>query len=78
MDICGDVAPHYHKGGIATRTSDIPAPNLKDGKGGASDLKGGTSIPRSNSKDGSGRPPCTMPPSGEGFLDPDVGVVLCG
>ena len=42
------------------------------------DTKGGLSIPRNNIKDVCGIPPRTISPSGEGCLDTDVGVLLCG
>ena len=77
MDICGDMAPRWHKGGGITRTSEIPAPHLRYGKEGVSDPKGGPSVPRNNSGDGGGSHPRTISPTGEGDLDLDVGVVPC-
>ena len=41
VDICGYMAPRCHKGGVAKRTSEIPAPHMQAGKEGTVDTKGG-------------------------------------
>ena len=78
MDICVDVDPCCHKGGVTKITSEIPAPHLQSGKEGVVDPKVGPSMPCNNSRDVGGSPPRTISPSGERDLDPDAGVVPCG